>query len=547
MRNTIRKTVPCLNFHNTHHPKPSPIPSRPFRPTPDLYATHLEICARDRSLDSGRKTHSQIIVNGLSQSIHLSLKLLTFYVHCDQLSDALHIFDETPKPNIGGWTVLITAFSRRGLHEESFKLFCKMRREGLRPNKYIIPSILKACAKSSDVRTGEILHGFFMRSSSSDTFIDSALILMYSKCGRIAKARTLFDRAADKDLVAWNSMISGYVRLGLARDALDLFEEMRAVGVKPDVVTWNALIAGFAQMGEFDVALDLFDSMRVDRVSPDVVSWTSIVSGYVQNFCYDQAFEAFERMLVSGVCPSSVTVSTILPACVDSKRGKEIHGYAVVIGVEEELFVCSSLIDMYAKCGFMSKAEKLFNKMTGRNTVAWNSMIFGYANQGYCDEAIELYHRMVKEEFKPDHLTFTAVISACSLSGMVELGWSLFESMRGEHGIEPRLEHYACMVDLLGRAGRVYEAYDLIQGMPMKPDSFVWGALLGACRNHHCLELAQIAASHLFKMKPESAGSSVLLSNLYADFGRWEDAIRLKKKAKKRRMMSSQGRSWIGI
>lgn len=428
-------------------------------------------------------------------------------------------------------------------------VFCEMQREGISPNQFVIPSILKACGHLSDRQTGEKIHGLILKNSfGSDAFVISALIDMYSKCGRVEKARKVFDSMVEKDLVALNAMVSGYAHHGLTREAMELVEKVRLLGVKPNVVTWNTLIAGFSQAGDEVAVSDHFQLMCVNGVEPDVVSWTSVISGFVQNFRNDKAFDTFKLFLGYGFCPSSATISSILPACAtlaDLKRGKEIHGYALVIGVEEDVYVRSALVDMYAKCGFISEARTLFHTMSERNTVTWNSMIFGYANHGYCSEAIKLFHQMDDEGEKLDHLTFTATLTACSHAGMIELGQTLFHSMQEKYGIKPRLEHHACTVDLLGRAGKLTEAYELIKTMPMEPDLFVWGALLGACRNHGNIDLAEIAAKHLFQLEPQSAGNSLLLSNLYANAGSWGNAARLKKIMKRRKVRKFPGCSWI--
>ncbi|XP_077214554.1 tetratricopeptide repeat (TPR)-like superfamily protein [Tasmannia lanceolata] len=493
--------------------------------------------------------HAHLLIKG-SNSPYLYSRLISFYVQCGQISDARHLFEEMPHTNTRRWTILIGAYSRHGFYKETLGLFHELLKEGVRPNEYMLPSILKACANLTDLKTGEKVHCICIRFwLDSDAFISSALVDMYSKCGWIDNARRVFDRILDKDLVAWNAMVSGYAQQGFVRDAWDLVEEMRLVGMKPDSVTWNALIAGFAQVGDHGMALNLFRIMRDNGVEPGVFSWTSIIAGLVQNFRIGDALNVFRQMVVAGVQPNSVTISSLLPACAsvaDSRHGMEIHGYAVVVGVEEDVFVSSSLVDMYAKCGFIFEAVYLFDKMRERTTVTWNSMIFGYANHGYCNEAINLFNRMMLEgDVKPDHLTFTAVIMACCHAGMVDLGQNLFNLMQNVHGIKPRLEHYAGMVDLLGRAGKLFEAYDLIKTMPVEPDSIVWGALLGSCRNHGNVELAELAALHLSKLEPDSAGSSVLLSNVFAEAGRWGDAARLKMIVKKRRLRRSPGCSWI--
>lgn len=249
--------------------------------------------------------------------------------------------------------------------------------------------------------------------------------------------------------------------------------------------------------------------------------------------------------------PSTATISGLLPACAtaaDIKHGKEIHGYAIVMEMEKDIFVRSALIDMYAKCGYINEARGLFDNMPERNTVTWNSMIFGYANHGHSDKAIQLFNKMLREEERElNHLTFTAALTACSHAGMVPLGESLFQLMQEKYGIEPRLEHYACMVDLLGKAGKLAEAHGFIQRMPKEPDLFVWGALLGACRQHGNIDLAEIAADQLVKLEPESRGSSLLLSNLYSASNRWGKATRLKKIMKKKKLKKFPGCSWIEV
>lgn len=394
------------------------------------------------------------------------------------------------------------------------------------------------------------MHGLIMKCSFElDAFVSSALIVMYSKCGRVEDARKVFDGMAVKDLVSMNAVVSGYAQQGAPNEALDLVESMNLVGMKPNVVTWNALIYGFSHKGDRGMVSVIFNLMIAAGIEPDVVSWTSVISGLVQNFCIEEAFGTFKQMLGHGFCPTSATISTLLPACATAARvklGKEIHGYAFVIGVEEDLYVRSALVDMYAKCGFISEARTLFRKMPEKNTVTWNSIIFGYANHGYCEEAIELFNQMELEgEAKLDHLTFTAALTACSHAGDIELGQRLFKIMQEKYSIEPRLEHYACMVDLLGRAGKVEDAYCMIKTMPVEPDLFVWGALLAACRNHGHVELAEVAAKHLLELEPESAGNRLLLSSLYADSGRWGKVEKIKKMLKKGKLRKLQGLSWI--
>ncbi|CAN1150539.1 Pentatricopeptide repeat-containing protein At5g59600 [Linum perenne] len=358
-----------------------------------------------------------------------------------------------------------------------------MRKEGFPVSQFVIPSILKACGHVFDVQTGKVLHCLILRCwFVSDAFVVSALVDMYSKCGQVEKV------------------------------------------------------------------LELFDLMAQSGIEPDVVSWTSVISGLVQNFRNEAAFSTLKNMLSHGFCPSHATISGLLPACANTanvRRGRELHGYAAVIGVEDDIYVRSALIDMYAKSGFLPEAKSLFHRTPEKNTATWNSMIFGYANNGCADEAIELFTQMEKTDLnKLDHLTFTAVLTACSHTGMVELGQTLFVLMQQKYNIAPRLEHYACMVDLLGTAGKLTEAYDLIKTIPMDPDLFVWGALLGACRKHGNVELGDIAAKHLAELEPRNTGNNILLSSLHAEAGSWSTVARFKKMLNNKRLRFS-GCSWV--
>ncbi|GMY10924.1 pentatricopeptide repeat-containing protein At5g59600 [Fagus crenata] len=528
----------------------SPINYRSFQTSPHAYIKHIELYARERSLHSGKKLHAHLITTGLAHLTNFAAKLIALYTECGELSHARKLFDKIPATNIHRWIGLIGAYARCGFYQEALGVFREMQGQGLRPNKFVIPSILKACGHVSDRKSGEKIHGVVLKCSFEyDAFVNSALIDMYSKCGQVEKAQRVLDGMVEKDLVALNAMVSGYAQHGFAKEALDLVEKMQALGVKPNVVTWNTLIAGFSQKGDQVMVSELFSLMHSNGVEPDVVSWTSIISGFVQNFRNDEAFATFRELLHHGFYPTSATISSILAACATAanvKCGKEIHGYALVIGVEDDIFVRSALVDMYSKCGFIADARNLFYQMSEKSTVTWNSMIFGYANHGYCNEAIELFNWMEKEEGKkPDHLTFTAVLTACSHAGMVEFGQSMFHLMQEKYGIVPRLEHYACVVDLLGRAGKLVEAYDMIKGMPVEPDLFVWGALLGACRNHGNVDLAEVAAKHLSELEPNSVGNNLLLSSLYADAGSWGSVARLKRMTKKRKLRKFPGCSWI--
>nr|POF00059.1 pentatricopeptide repeat-containing protein [Quercus suber] len=295
---------PLLHLLQGCNPLKPPIIYRSFQTSPDAYTKHIEMYAQDRALHSGKKLHAHLITTGFARLTHFAAKLIALYTVCGELSHARKLFDKIPTTNIHRWIALIGAYARCGFYQEALGVFREMQGQGLRPN--------------------------------------NALIDMYSKCGQVEKAWRVYDGMVEKDLVALNAMVSGYAQHGFAKEALDLVKKMQALGVKPNVVTWNSLIAGFSQKGDQVMVSELFSLMYSNGVEPDVVSWTSVISGFVQNFRNDEAFAMFRKLLDHGFYPTSATVSSLLPACATAanvKCGKEIHGYALVIGVENDIFL----------------------------------------------------------------------------------------------------------------------------------------------------------------------------------------------------------------
>lgn len=515
------------------------------------YVELIETNGRDRLICGGRKLHAHLVTSGIARLTRIAAKLVTFYVECGKVTDARKVFDEMPKRDISGWVVMIGACARNGYFQESLDMFREMSREGLKVDAFIVPSLLKASRNLLDQEFGKMIHCLVLKCSfESDAFIVSSLIDMYSKFGEVENARKAFDDLVEQDLVVFNAMISGYANNSQSDEALSLVKDMKLLGMRPDIITWNALIAGFSHIGNEERVSEIFEMMCLDGHKPDVVSWTSIISGLVHNLQNEKALNAFKQMLTHGLYPNSATITTLLPACTtvaNVKHGKEIHGYSVVTGLEDHGFVRSALLDMYGKCGFISEAMILFSKIRKKTTVTFNSMIFCYANHGLADEAADLFNQMEATGEKLDHLTFTAILTACSHGGLTDLGQKMFLLMQNKYRIDPRLEHYACMVDLLGRAGKLVEAYEMIKAMPMEADLFVWGALLGACRNHGNMELARIAAERLAELEPENSGNGLLLSSLYANAGSWESVVRMKKmiKKKKKKLRKFTGSSWV--
>jgi len=345
----------------------------------------------------------------------------------------------------------------------------------------------------------------------SDVIVVSALIDMYAKCGSMQKARELFDKMHHRDVVSWTTMVTRYVQNGYVDEALKLFQAMP---------------------------------------QRDVFSWTSMIAGYAQNGRAEEALKLFQQMHLAGMRPNSRTFASILPVCASLgalEHGMEIHADIIRSGLECDLIVANALIDMYAKCGILDTAHKLFDRMHQRDVVSWTAMIAGYAVHSCGKEALELFEQMKYSGISPDHVTLVCVLSACCHAGLVEEGYQYFNRLSKDYHITPTMDHYSCMVDLLCRAGRLDEAQTFISKMPITPDVEMLISLLGVCKIHNKIELAECVAELIFELDPENAAPYVLLSNIYATAGRWEDIEKVRKMMKDRGVKKTPGCSWIEI
>ncbi|KAF5189346.1 Pentatricopeptide repeat-containing protein [Thalictrum thalictroides] len=472
------------------------------------------------------------------------------------------------KTDVYSWNSVITELARSGNSIEALRAFSSLRKLSLNPNRSTFPCAIKSCSSLFDLRSGKQTHqqalvfGF-----EYDLFVSSALIDMYSKCGVFNDARKLFDEIPIRNVVSWTSMVTGYVQNDNPHAALLLFKEFlreesegsvfvdsvalvsvlsacsrvskegitKGVhgylikrGFERDLGVRNTLMDAYAKCGDVSVARKVFDEITLR----DVVSWNSMIAIYAQTGLSMEALEVFYEMLMEREVEfNDVTLSTVLLACAHAgalQLGKCIHDQVIKLCLDENVFVGTSVIDMYCKCGRVETARKAFNRMNEKNVKSWTAMISGYGMHGRAKESLEVFYEMQKNGVKPNYITFVSVLAACSHAGLVEEGRHWFQTMSTKFNIEPGVEHYGCMVDLLGRAGCLNEAYHLIKGMKVKPDCVVWGALLGACKVHKNVELGEISAKKLFELDPNNCGYYVLLSNMYADAGRWRDVERMR-------------------
>lgn len=413
-----------------------------------------------------------------------------------------------------------------------------------------------------------------------DLFLATKLVNFYSVCDSLRNAHLLFDRIPKSNLFLWNVLIRGYAWNGPYEAAISLYHQMLEYGLAPDNFTfpfvlkacsalsaieegrnihehairtgWEtdvfvgaALIDMYAKCGCVRSAREVFDNIE----ERDAVLWNSMLAAYSQNGHPDESLALCSEMALAGLRPTEATLVTVISASADIAalpQGKELHGFSWKHGFESNDKVKTALVDMYAKCGSVKVARNLFERLKEKRVVSWNAIITGYAMHGHANEALDLFEEM-KEKSLPDHITFVGVLAACSHGGLLDEGWIFFESMVRDYRIVPTIQHYTCMVDLLGHCGRLDEAYNLIMQMRAMPDSGVWGALLNSCKIHGNVELGEVALEKLIELDPDDSGNYVILSNIYAQAGKWEGVARLRKLMIDRGIKKGTAYSWIEV
>ncbi|GAV76255.1 PPR domain-containing protein/PPR_2 domain-containing protein/PPR_3 domain-containing protein/DYW_deaminase domain-containing protein [Cephalotus follicularis] len=508
-------------------------------------------CAGLSSLKSGQQVHGIANVSGFSLDVIVQSSLIHMYVKCGQMDDARKVFDRLPQPdvvacsalvagyarqgcvekahelfnemrglglepNLVSWNGVIAGFNHSGRHYEAAVMFKKMHLEGFNPDEGSVSSVLPALGDLEMLDTGIQVHGYvIVQGLGQDKCVVTALIDMYAKCACTLELSRVFDEMEDRDIGACNALITGLSRNGLFGNALELFRQFKDQGMELNVVSWTSMIASCSQNGKDIEALELFREMQFE-----------------------------------GMKPNSVTIPCILPACANTAalmHGKAAHCFSLRSGISNDVYVGSALVDMYAKCGKIQISRLCFDNIPIKNLVCWNAIMRGYAMHGKVNEAMEIFHMMLKSRQKPDCISFTCILSACSQVGLMDQGWVYFNSMSRDHGIEPKVEHYACMITLMGRAGKLEEAYTMIKQMPFQPDGCVWGALLSSCRVHKNVILGEAAAKKLFKLEPKNPGNYILLSNIYASKAMWAEVDTLRDTMKSMGLRKNPGCSWIEI
>eukprot|EP00268_Persea_americana_P067144 TRINITY_DN9205_c0_g1_i2.p1 TRINITY_DN9205_c0_g1~~TRINITY_DN9205_c0_g1_i2.p1 ORF type:complete len:689 (-),score=111.17 TRINITY_DN9205_c0_g1_i2:89-2155(-) len=473
----------------------------------------LKACEQfPRSLE-GEALHCQIQKDGFGSDLLVRNGLMHLYVKYGFLGSAHQLFVGSSERDVVSWTTMIDGYAQRNLPDEALKLFCLMVSMNVKPNDVTMIAVLSACSRVGIPTVGRKIHEYIKKSDVPvGVNMLNALVDMYVKCGCLDLAREVFDEMETKDVFTWTSMVNGYAKHGDLKLARQLFDEMP----ERNVVSWNAIIAGYSQTNLPNEALDLFHEMKAAHVRPTEGTLVSVLSACAQSGCLD--------------------------------LGRWIHRYYVdEKRVQLTVILENALVDMYAKCGSIDTAMNLFEVMPQRDLVTWNSMIAGYAVHGYGEKALMLFKQMKSEVIVPDDITFVGVLSACSHSGLITEGHQYFGSMKRVFGIEPKLEHYSCMIDLLGRVGLLEEALELIRRMPMEPDEAGWGALLNACRMHGNVDVGKHAAEKLLSLNPQDSGVYALLSNMYATRNRWNEVKMVRMMMRDRGVKKTPGCSSIEV
>ncbi|XP_034709259.1 pentatricopeptide repeat-containing protein At4g01030, mitochondrial [Vitis riparia] len=546
----------------------------------------LQACGKMGALNAAKQIHGYVFRFGLDSDVSLCNPLISMYSKNGKLELARRVFDSMENRNTSSWNSMISSYAALGFLNDAWSLFyelessdmkpdivtwnCllsghflhgykeevlnilqRMQGEGFKPNSSSMTSVLQAISELGFLNMGKETHGYVLRNGfDCDVYVGTSLVDMYVKNHSLTSAQAVFDNMKNRNIFAWNSLVSGYSFKGMFEDALRLLNQMEKEGIKPDLVTWNGMISGYAMWGCGKEALAVLHQTKSLGLTPNVVSWTALISGSSQAGNNRDSLKFFAQMQQEGVMPNSASITCLLRACASLsllQKGKEIHCLSIRNGFIEDVFVATALIDMYSKSSSLKNAHKVFRRIQNKTLASWNCMIMGFAIFGLGKEAISVFNEMQKAGVGPDAITFTALLSACKNSGLIGEGWKYFDSMITDYSIVPRLEHYCCMVDLLGRAGYLDEAWDLIHTMPLKPDATIWGALLGSCRIHKNLEFAETAAKNLFKLEPNNSANYILMMNLYSIFNRWEDMDRLRELMGAAGVRNRQVWSWIQI
>ncbi|BFG16760.1 hypothetical protein CerSpe_030330 [Prunus speciosa] len=479
------------------------------------------------------------------------------YSKCGDLQSVERIFRRVTHWHTASWTAMISSYNQAGYFSEALDAFVEMQESKVEPNSVTLMSVLRSCIRLDLHKEGRSVHCFAIRNVLDPDldFLGSALFELYSEIGGLSYCQKVLNTIGERNVVLWNTIISGYCQKGLLREALLIFVQMQTQGLMPDSFSMssalsacgklglvelghqihghiikrgyldefvlNSLIDMYSKCGFVDSAYMIFDKIQ----HLGVITWNSMISGFSQNGDPVMAISLFDKMFLNCLKINEVAILSVIQACSELgylEKGKWVHHKLITYGVGKDLYIDTALTDMYAKCGDLQSAQVVFDMMEERSVVSWSVMIAGYGMHGKINAAISIFTQMRDTGMQPNEITFMNILSACSHAGAVEKGRFYFRSMR-DFGIEPSAEHFACIVDLLSRAGDLTGAYEIIKSMPFSVDASIWGALLNGCRIHQRMDMIKSIETDLLDISTDDSGYYTLFSNIYAEGGNWDE------------------------
>ncbi|KAF6165167.1 hypothetical protein GIB67_000751 [Kingdonia uniflora] len=547
-----------------------------------IYASIFRSCAGFLALRFGSQMHGHALKNNFSFDIIVGTSILDMYLKCNNVRDGQRVFNCLPHRNLQSWNAIIVGYARNQLGVEAVQMFRLLIRSGVGLDGISLSGVLSACAVIQGHLEGLQVHALTIKSGfESNICVTNALLDMYGKCRALVEARTVFDVMDRIDAVSWNAIVAAYEQNGHGEETLELFCLMLRSGTEPDEFSygsvikacagWQSLFSGMeihSRIIKSGLGVDFFvGSALVDMYCKcgvmeeaekvhnrikiqTTVSWNAIISGFSLHKQSEEAQKFFSQMLDMGLVPDNFTYTTVLDTCANLATiglGKQIHAQIIKHELLSDVYIGSTLIDMYSKCGDTQDSRLMFDKMFEKDIVSWNALISGYAHHGLGAEALEIFEKMQLENVKPNHATFVSVLRVCGYMGLFEEGTHYFHLMLHVFQLQPQLEHYACMVDVIGRSGRVKEALKLICEMPCEADAVIWRTLLNVCKIYGNIEVAERAASSLLQLDPQDSATYILLSNIYAEAGMWGAVSKMRIIMRLNGLKKEPGCSWIEI
>ncbi|XP_068653986.1 pentatricopeptide repeat-containing protein At3g05340 [Aristolochia californica] len=555
-------------------------------------STLLSLCGKEGNHRLGSSLHALIlkrfpVLDSFGDQrddelLVISNSLISMYAKCGQVSDAEKIFESMENKDTISWNSIIWGFLAVQELNRGMAFFNRMRESNMyQPDKATITTLLSSSTERHLLYVVKMIHSVLIFSGyENEVPVGNALLTGYFKCGCPQSALKVFDEMPIRNVVTWTAVVSALSQNSLCRESFLTFSKMRRwvdanaltyssslqacsgmqalvegwqihglvlkSGFNSDMCVESALMDMYSKCGCLEAALEIFKAAW----ELDEISMTVILTGLAQNGMVEEAVKLFVKIMKMGVGIDANMVSAVLGIfgfMTSLTLGKQVHSFVIKKQFCCNPFVCNGFINMYSKCGEFGESVKIFYRMNNRNSVSWNSIIAGYASHGHGYEALQVFEEMILEGVEPTDITFISLLQACSHVGSVEKGMQLLESMSGVHGLRPRMEHYACIVDLLGRAGYLEEAKKFIEGLPVEPTAYVWQALLGACNIYGNSKIGVYAASQLLQLDPNCTAAYVLMANIYSCQGRWKERASFIRKMKELGVQKEAGVSWVEV